>query len=358
MASLVNQAGAVGGGGGDPLPFRVVQATGDIARIAMARLLSGDGEGGPGADRATGRSVWEAADEAGVIEGLARGQASRLWVAVLEDGSVGEVAQVVPSSGRTAGIYLAPASARGARGAAREGTRRQRVAVINAACEALSRGEYGETVLAQGLLEPSEVEAADAYLQAGFYRLAELAYLRREVSRFARYDRPDWESAGVRVTRMSEMPWDTGQTMLALAMDASYEGTLDCPALCGMRTVDDVLDSHKSVGAFDPSLWWLVIENGRPCGCMLLSRFPAHDTVELVYLGVGAALRGRGIGAGLLGLALAELQALGEKSLACAVDMNNAPALSLYKRAKFKEFARRTALIRDLRPPQRGPART
>lgn len=322
----------------------------------MARLLRGEGEGGPGADRGGDRGGWDAIDEAGVLEGLAKGQASRLWVAVLEDGSVGEVAQVVPSSGRTAGIYLAPASVRTGRARTNEGVRRQQVAVISAACAALARGEYGETVLAQGLLEPSEVEAADAYLQAGFDNLAQLAYLRRDVSRFARYDRPDWEGTGVRVTRMSELPWDTGQAMLVQAMDASYAGTLDCPALCGMRTVDDVLESHKSVGAFDPSLWWLVTENGRPCGCMLLSRFPAHDTVELVYLGVGAALRGRGIGAGLLSLALAELQALGEKSLACAVDMNNAPAMSLYKRARFKEFARRTALICDLRSPGRGQA--
>ena len=179
-------------------------------------------------------------------------------------------------------------------------------------------------------------------------KLAELGYLRRDISRFARYDRPVWPE-GVRVTRMSELPWDTGQSMLVRAMEASYIGTLDCPALCGMRTVEDVLASHKSVGAFDPALWWLVTLNGQPAGCMLLSRFPAHETVELVYLGVGSALRGKGIAAGLLSLALAELQSLGERSLACAVDLNNTPAMRLYKRERFKEFARRTALIRDLR---------
>jgi GNAT superfamily N-acetyltransferase len=288
-----------------------------------------------------------------VLDDIAEGQGSRLWVAQLEDGSVGEVAQVVPSSGRTAGVYLAPVwrASQDPRW-----VQQQRTAVIGAACEALARGEYGETVLAQGLLEPLETEAAGAYLDAGFEKLAELGYLRRDISRFARYDRPDWSRIGVRVTRMSEMPWDTGQALLVRAMEASYTGTLDCPALCGMRTVDDVLASHKSVGAFDPSLWWLVSIDGRPEGCMLLSRFPAHDTVELVYLGVGPGLRGKGIGAGLIELALAELQALGEKSLACAVDLNNAPALTLYKRARFKEFARRVALIRDLRNagPRRG----
>lgn len=280
------------------------------------------------------------------------GQASKLWVAQLEDGSVGEVAQVVPSSGRTAGVYLAPAP---------PGTRltrsiqQQRAAVIDAACAALARGEYGETVLAQGLLEPGETEAAGAYLDAGFVKLADLAYLRRDISRFARYTRPEWP-AGVRVVRMSELPWDTGQSLLVRAMEASYEGTLDCPALCGMRTVEDVLASHKSVGTFDPAIWWLVTVAGQPAGCMLLSRFPAHETVELVYLGLGRLLRGKGIGAGLIELALAELQALGEKSLACAVDLNNAPALTLYKRLRFKEFAQRSALIRDLRQPLAQPA--
>ncbi|HYD02266.1 MAG TPA: GNAT family N-acetyltransferase [Phycisphaerales bacterium] len=350
MASLINQAGAVGGGG-QPSPFRVMRADGELARAAMARLMAGAGEAGPG-----GRGEAARDQGVGLLDDLAQDQGGRLWVAQLEDGSVGEVAQVVPSSGRTAGIYLAPGSR------PTRGVQQQRVAVIAAACAALSRGEYGETVLAQGLLEPGETDAAAAYLDAGFERLAELAYLRRDISRFARYDRPEWggrggaEGVGVRVTRMSELPWDTGQSLLAQAMEESYAGTLDCPALCGMRTVEDVLASHKSVGAFDPSLWWLVSAGGRPAGCMLLSRFPAHDTVELVYLGVGPALRGRGVGAGLIALALAELQALGEKSLACAVDLNNAPALALYKRAKFKEFARRTALIRDLRGAGGRPA--
>ncbi|MFT3686574.1 MAG: GNAT family N-acetyltransferase [Phycisphaerales bacterium] len=284
-----------------------------------------------------------------VLDAIADGEASRLWVSVLEDGSLGEVAQVVPSSGRTAGVYLAPAVGGGGGGAVKHRlAHEQRVGVIQAACRALAAGDYGEIVLAQGLIEPGETALERSYLDGGFLRLAELAYLRRDISRFARYDRPAWHT-GVRVTRMSELPWDTGQSMLVHAMEASYNGTLDCPALCGMRTVEDVLASHKSVGTFDPALWWLVTLDGTPAGCMLLSRFPAHDTVELVYLGVGPTLRGKGVGAGLLSLALCELQALGERSLACAVDLNNAPALTLYKRAKFKEFARRLAMIRDLR---------
>lgn len=352
MASVINQAGSVGGGGG-ARPFRVVRAQGELARAAMVRLMTGDAESGPGGGGGWDGGGMGSAVEGGILDELAQGQGSRLWVAQLDDGSVGEVAQVVPSSGRTAGVYLAPAvrpigmsGAGGGRGG--RGIHQQRVAVIEAACAAIRRGEYGETVLAQGLLEPSELEAAGAYLDAGFVKLAELGYLRRDISRFARYDRPVWPE-GVRVTRMSELPWDTGQSMLVRAMEASYIGTLDCPALCGMRTVEDVLASHKSVGAFDPALWWLVTLNGQPAGCMLLSRFPAHETVELVYLGVGSALRGKGIAAGLLSLALAELQSLGERSLACAVDLNNTPAMRLYKRERFKEFARRTALIRDLR---------
>ncbi|MBY0307656.1 MAG: GNAT family N-acetyltransferase [Phycisphaerales bacterium] len=335
----MNQAGAGGGGGPG---FRVVRAEGELAGAAMARLLGG--EGSPQAVR-----EWTA--RAGPLEGLSDGEASRLWIALLEDGSVGEVAQVVPSSGRTAGIYLAPPA--GPEPGGGRFVHAQRVAVVRGACAALRGGAYGEIVLAQGLLEVGEREVAAAYSEAGFSKLADLAYLRRDVSRFARYERPVWP-AGVRVMRLSEMPWDTGQSLLVRAMEESYEGTLDCPALCGMRTVEDVLASHKSVGTFDPALWWLVTVDGTPAGCMLLSRFPAHDTVELVYLGLGAALRGKGVGSGLLALAAAELQALGERSVACAVDLDNAPALSLYKRARFKEFARRVALINDLRGAATG----
>ena len=75
------------------------------------------------------------------------------------------------------------------------------------------------------------------------------------------------------------------------ALERSYVDTLDCPELCGLRVVDDVLESHRSVGVFDPGMWWLVMAEDEPEGCMLLSACPEQNAVELVYLGISPRLR-------------------------------------------------------------------
>jgi ribosomal protein S18 acetylase RimI-like enzyme len=120
--------------------------------------------------------------------------------------------------------------------------------------------------------------------------------------------------------------------------------------LCGLRAVSDVLESHKSVGRYDPALWWVVFDAHRPRGCALFSVSPEHDSVELVYLGLGPACRGRGLGSALLDRSL---RALGPRLLmsggvTCAVDTRNTPALRLYAHAGFARFGVRIPMIRAL----------
>ncbi len=81
---------------------------------------------------------------------------------------------------------------------------------------------------------------------------------------------------------------------------------------------------------------------------MLLSAGSAPDTVELVYLGLSPSLRGRGIGDALIASGLARLAGRPESTIACAVDLANGPALALYRRAGFKRFTERVALVRQI----------
>ena len=143
-------------------------------------------------------------------------------------------------------------------------------------------------------------------------------------------------------------PGDPDRAALIRALDRTYEATLDCPELCGLRDTADVLESHRSTGVFDPALWWLVFLNEQPHGCMLLNRCPDHGTVELVYLGLSPELRSRRIGSRLLELGLAAIDSTGGTPITCAVDLRNAPALRLYGRLGFREFGRRVALVRPI----------
>jgi ribosomal protein S18 acetylase RimI-like enzyme len=220
----------------------------------------------------------------------------------------------------------------------------ERVAVIRDACAAV--GRRSGPLVAQALPEPEETWAIDALLDAGFLRVGDLAYLRAEIS-----ERPPagvWDSDLRLVNPRDVERGSEARAMLAEALESSYIDTLDCPELCGMRSTDDVIDSHRASGQWDPELWWVLLVGGAPRGCILLSGTPGMEAIELVYLGLAPEARGRGIARRLLDLAMTRASRRGYGSMTCAVDLRNEPALRLYERAGFRAFSRRVALVRVL----------
>jgi ribosomal protein S18 acetylase RimI-like enzyme len=199
-----------------------------------------------------------------------------------------------------------------------------------------------EMHLAQFLLDPAEREIQNLYLNCGFQTLAELIYLSRIVR---------GNGLPVALPRGFELTTYSRATHPAFAdaIQQSYEGSLDCPALNGKRNIDDVIAGHKAAGAFEPSLWYMLSENGQARGVLILSPSNYTDAIELVYLGLVPAARKRGLGDVLMRLALESvtLQQRGELSL--AVDSKNHPAMQLYFRHGLKRVGSRVAMVRDLR---------
>jgi ribosomal protein S18 acetylase RimI-like enzyme len=230
--------------------------------------------------------------------------------------------------------------------------------------------------LAQALVDPPGLELVAAFTAASFQQLGDLAYMRRSfVFETTPSRRPpaDWP-AGIAVRSYAELTGahTTGdiEQRFILALERSYIGTLDCPELCGVRSHDDVLASHRAVGQFDPRLWWLVTIDDRPEGCLLLNANRDGDSVELVYIGLGPDLRGKRLAERLMRFALDELSHVLRSGvgvagslklpmhggITCAVDTRNAPALRLYARLGFSRFASRIPLIRALAPADHVPA--
>jgi ribosomal protein S18 acetylase RimI-like enzyme len=254
-----------------------------------------------------------------------------------------QVCLAVPGAGRTAMLMVSGPSIW-----KEDQEHVERVAAINAACAGLVEGRPARDIsLAQALPEPAEPWAERAFLHAGFTKVGDLAYLRRPLSNLPQERDWTWPD-GVQVRPLTGVDGAAERALLIEALDRTYADTLDCPELCGLRDTADVLESHRATGVLDPSLWWLVLLDGRPHGCMLLSRCPDHDSVELVYLGLSPELRGKRIGSQLLELGLSRLWDCHANHVACAVDLRNAPAQRLYQRAGFSEFARRIALVRPL----------
>lgn len=316
------------------------------------------------ASRLTAESTAEARQEAGRRLVAAAGQhgidLTLLWGTVASDGEgcaarVRQVCLAVPGAGKTAMLVLSGPHAddRGMFGDPAV-QRAERAASIARALRGLAdlNRERGESiVVAQALPDPGELWAVLAFLDAGFTRVADLQYLKRPLpgpplpSGAAH---PVWpEGVTVRTVR-GVGEGEPDRELLIEALERSYEDTLDCPGLCGVRRAGDVLDSHRATGRWDGRRWRLVFAEGRPQGCLLLSHCPEQGSVELVYLGLSKALRGRGMGRALLGQGLARLGPIDADHVACAVDMRNTPALRVYERLGFAPFASRVALVKPV----------
>ena len=319
---------------------------------------------------------------------------SLMWGTIAANGvDVRQVCLAVVGSGRTAMLFVSGpmrvpgpwfASAR-RRGGAGADDPLERIAVIRAACDAVATpGVHAPSgvVLAQALLESKEKEAAAALRACGFMQLGELAYMRLPLSSPPRASdmKPpppeDWPP-GVRVESVQELlaqgfSREQVDAVVSQALDRTYVQTLDCPELCGLRSVRDVLESHRAVGVHHPAFWWVLSDAQGPQGCALFSVCPDQDSIELVYLGVSPELRGHGLGRKLFKLGLATLltQAIerreggtgigggqgavglpkvtGLGGLTCAVDTRNQPAVGLYRSLGFQKFATRVPLVKRL----------
>jgi len=189
----------------------------------------------------------------------------------------------------------------------------------------------------QTLLTPDAHRLAEAFSAAGFRFLAELLYLQR---------RPEDPCPAARREAAECLEFVTytpaRKPLFLKVLEMTYQDSLDCPALAGARRTEDVLESHRAAGVFEPDLWMVAVDQQQPVGVMLLSGAPDGQSHEVVYMGVVPAARGRGVANALLREA-ARLCRRGSSALTLAVDNGNVPALRLYRRWCFQEFARRRA---------------
>jgi GNAT superfamily N-acetyltransferase len=150
--------------------------------------------------------------------------------------------------------------------------------------------------LAQALLDESAPREGAADLSSGgMPHVTDLVYLEAQtaipVPVRAGLPPIDW------VSFSPQTEW-TFRTVL----QSTYIDSLDMPELEGLRSLDDILASHRAGGRFVAERWQVGEVRGEPeaVAVLLLSAVPDHDAWEVAYLGLNPAARGRGLGRAVL----------------------------------------------------------
>lgn len=247
------------------------------------------------------------------------------------DGGFNVVAIAVRNPGRTLGLVLSPLQSPRHRPLAARAIRR------------LLDGVAGrDAALLQAMFDPTRRLEIAAAGDAGFRQLARLRFMESDLPRLVRHELP-------MPPNVSISPCGGLQPAeLAPLLARTYEQTLDCPGLAGLRRTEDVLDGHRGSGRFDPELWFRLEHEGAGAGLALFNPNPEAGCTELVYFGLVPEARGRGLGAVLLRHGLARLGPAAPSRIALAVDDHNTPALRLYRRHGFVPGGLRVALVRPL----------
>jgi ribosomal protein S18 acetylase RimI-like enzyme len=228
-----------------------------------------------------------------------------------------------------------------------------------AASEVVAAGELIErlcvelrargVILAQSLLDPPDSAAQSLMRSHHFAAMSELIYVSGEPRRK--------QAVPPLPPGLQWVPYSAGtHELFKQTIAATYEQSLDCPSLNGLREMEDVVAGHKASGDFDASLWGLLCRTPTdsrntpdPLGVLLLSPIAQADALELVYLGLTRAARGKKLGDLMVKQALAAVAERKLSRLTLAVDAQNAPALRLYYRNGLVRVGRKVAMMRDLR---------
>lgn len=192
--------------------------------------------------------------------------------------------------------------------------------------------------MSQVLLPNQKASVVPVLEAAGFEFLAELEYLTWETVSLA--------DDGVATALEFEAYRESQHERFVSVIEATYEATLDCPALGGKRPMEEVLSGYRETGSFRPENWQLVRVDGNDIGVLLLTEHRAARHWELMYMGLTPRARGMKLGHAVVRRAQRMAHDAGAERIVLAVDAENFPAIKMYNETGFVAWDRRTVFVR------------
>jgi GNAT superfamily N-acetyltransferase len=190
------------------------------------------------------------------------------------------------------------------------------------------------------VLSPSHAsEVARVLKHVKFRHLADLLYLTCEFERFPK-----------ETPIPGDLQFFTYEASLRprfmRLVERTYEGTLDCTGLNGVRNVENVITGYQATGLFRPENWLIVRAGDEDVGVLLVADHPPAGHWELMYMGLVPEVRGHGWGRQITRHAQWLARRAGVERIVLAVDATNEPALSMYRSTGFEMWDRRTVYVR------------
>jgi len=206
------------------------------------------------------------------------------------------------------------------------------------------KARHADLAILQSLIPRDCPDRAQVLSKAGYAFLADMRYLVLEVPRSIPAQ-PQHPNVVVQDYRAVE------EMVFRNTLSRTYEGSLDCPGLNGLRTIEEIMLSHRHTGIHDPRLWLIAKAGDDPVGVVLLTHVPLQSAMEIVYVGVVPEARGCSYGRYLVRLAIENAVRANSTHLMLAVDQRNHYARKIYASFGFEETDRRHAWTRMLRTP-------
>jgi len=261
---------------------------------------------------------------------LASGELDPAGLFVDRDGGVIRGAVLVQRLPGALGLAWPPRAESGDRAAVED-------ALVAAACGWLRSGgvKVCQVFAAEG--DPAAVGPLERH---GFRHATQVVHMRRELDP----GREVFDPAGSPLTIRPAGGFPP--ELFAETLLKTYDGSLDCPELTGARTDREVLDGHRpAFGLAADRFWHLACRAGEPVGVVLFDVGPDAGALELSYLGLVPAARGRGLGGELVRFAIGRAAGEGHRTLTLSVDVRNGPAVRVYRRHGFWEYDRREVFL-------------